>query len=391
MENKMKERFISESVNRIRPSLIREISTLAEKFDDVIPLGIGEPDFHTAAPICEGALKDALAGATHYAPIKGDPELIDALKTYLNSQYPMDIEAKNLIVTGGGMGALIACFRTLFNSGDDILVPGPYFPAYRAQIELAGGNLVHIETTFEQGFQITMDAVKKALTPKTKAIIINSPHNPTGTVIPAETLDALADFAKEKNLMVISDEVYDRLLFDGLSHESIASRPGMTERTIIIGSFSKMYAMTGWRVGYLIAPDWFINEMSKVVMFYTACAPSVSQRGALAALRMDQSWVGEMREEFQQRRDLVYGALSRMKGIRVHEPKGSFYIFPNVAGVAEDSTQFAFDLLEKEHVAVVPGAAFGPSGDACVRISFTVDQKRLTEGMERMARYIENR
>ena len=391
METDMKERFISGSVERIRPSLIREISTLAKQYDDVIPLGIGEPDFHTASPVCEGALKDALAGATHYTPAQGDPELVDALKTYLNGRYPIDIEASNLLVTGGGMGALIGCLRTLFDPGDDILVPDPHFPAYRAQIELAGGNVVYIETTFDQGFQITMDAVEKALTPKTKAILINSPHNPTGTVISGETLDALAEFAKKNDLMVISDEVYDRLIFDGLSHDSIASRPGMAERTIIIGSFSKMYAMTGWRIGYAIGPDWFIKEMTKVVVFFTSCAASVSQRGALAALRMEPSWLRGMQEEFQQRKDLVYGALSRMKGIRVHEPKGSFYIFPNVSGVAADSKQFAFDLLEKEHVALVPGIAFGPSGTPCVRISFTVDQKRLAEGMERMARYVESR
>jgi aspartate/methionine/tyrosine aminotransferase len=316
---------------------------------------------------------------------------VAALQDYLRGRFDYELATDELVITMGGMGALIAYFRTVLNPGDEVLVPEPHFPSYRPHVEWAGGRVVYVPTTFEQGFALTAEAVARSITPKTKVLMINSPNNPTGMVIHGRTLDDLASLARGNDLLVVSDEVYDRLIFDGLTHDSIIRRPGMKERTVVIGSFSKAFAMTGWRLGYAFGPGWLMKEMVKVVMFYTSCAPSVSQRAAVAALKQDPSVVEEMAEEFRLRRDLVYEGLGRIPGVRVHKPAGSFYIFPSIEEVTDDCQQFALDLLEQERVVVIPGRGFGPSGEGCVRIAYTVDRPRLAEAMERMARFIDRR
>jgi aminotransferase len=379
---------ISAVVRQIGPSVIREMALKAAAYDRVISLGIGEPDFHTDPDLCRRALRDALDGATHYTPSRGDPELLAALQEHLLEHYGYQLSAANLLITGGGMGALTGYFRTVLNPGDEVLVPEPNFPAYRPQVELAGGRAVGVPTRFEDGFELAVEAVERTLTPRGKVLLLNSPNNPTGAMIPGATLDRLAELVRERDLLVISDEVYDRLIYDGRRHESIYTRPGMEERTVVVNSFSKTFAMTGWRLGYAFGPEWLMEEMMRVVMYNTSCPPSVSQRAALAALQQDRSKSDAMVEAFRRRRALIYEALTGIPGVRVHKPAGSFYIFPSLREITENSERFALDLLDEEQVVVIPGTAFGPSGAHCIRMAFTVDLDRLAEAMARFARFV---
>lgn len=381
-------RWVARAVKELMPSKIREMSLRASGLEGVISLGIGEPDFSTPEEVCRRALEDALGGATHYAPSQGDPELLRSLREYLQDRYGLLLGEENLLVTSGGMGALTGFFRTVLDPGDEVLVPEPHFPEYRAHIELAGGKIVHVPTRLEEHFVPQPGQVEKALSSRSKVLLINSPNNPTGSVIPAAVMDHLARLAREADLLVVCDEVYDRLVFDGCSHQSMVTRPAMRERTVVIGSFSKAFAMTGWRLGYAFGPAELIREMTKVVTYYTSCASSVSQRAGLAALRSAEARVSEMVAEFQRRRDLVYKSLSEIPGVRVSKPLGAFYIFPNLESITQDTEEFAIQLLEQERVVVVPGGPFGPSGQGCVRMAFTVGMKELAEAMERFARFV---
>ena len=380
---------ISTAVSQIPLSGIREMWQRAAQFDSFISLGIGEPDFNTPKEICNQALQDALQGATHYTQSQGDAELLKAIQVYLHERLDEDLSLRQIVVTTGGVGGLTSFFRTVLNPGDEVLLPDPYFPPYRHHIEWVGGKAVHVQTRFENDFVPTPQALEAAITPKTKVLLLNSPNNPTGAVIPAETLDDIARIVVERDLLVLSDEVYERLLFDGKTHESIRTRPDMEERTVVVHSFSKSFAMTGWRIGYAFGPEWLIESMIKVVSSTTSCAPSVSQRAALAALRLDPKVVNAMFEEFQRRRDHAYEVLHKIPGVKVHKPKGTFYIFPDISQITQDSRQFALDLLDKEQVVVVPGEAFGPSGKGCLRIALTVNQKILKEAFKRIQRFID--
>lgn len=379
---------ISTAVSLIPLSGIREMWQRAAQYDSYISLGIGEPDFNTPKEICNQALQDALQGATHYTQSQGDAELLKAIQMYLHERLNEDFSLRQIVVTTGGVGGLTSFFRTVLNPGDEVLIPDPYFPPYRHHIEWVGGKAVQVKTCFENYFLPTPQALEAAITPQTKALLLNSPNNPTGAVIPAEILDDIARIAVEKDLLVLSDEVYERLLFDGQTHESIRTRPGMRERTVVVHSFSKSFAMTGWRIGYAFGPEWLIESMIKVVSSTTSCAPSVSQRAALAALRLDPEVINAMVKEFKRRRDHAYEALHKLPGVKVHKPKGTFYIFPDISQITQDSRQFALDLLEKKQVVVVPGEAFGPSGKGCLRIALTVNQKILKEALERIQHFI---
>jgi aminotransferase len=379
---------ISTAVSQIPLSGIREMWQRAAQYDNYISLGIGEPDFNTPKEICNQAFEDALQGATHYTQSQGDAELLKAIQVYLHERLGEDLSTRQIVVTTGGVGGLTSFFRTVLNPGDEVLLPDPYFPPYRHHIEWVGGKAVYVKTSFENGFVPTPQALEAAITPQTKVLLLNSPNNPTGAVIPAETLDDIARIVVEKDLLVLSDEVYERLLFDGLTHESIRTRPGMEERTVVVHSFSKSFAMTGWRIGYAFGPEWLIESMIKVVSSTTSCAPSISQRAALAALRLDPKVINAMVEEFRRRRDHAYEILETLPGVKVHKPKGTFYIFPDISQITKDSRQFALELLDKEQVVVVPGESFGPSGKGCVRIALTVNQEVLKEAFKRIQHFI---
>ncbi len=380
---------ISTAVSKIPLSGIREMWKRAEKFENVISLGIGEPDFNTPKEICQQALQDALQGATHYTQSQGDPELLKAIQMYLHGRLGEDFSIPQIVVTTGGVGGLTSFFRTVLNPGDEVIIPEPYFPPYRHHIEWVGAKAVPLQTRFEDGFLPTPEALEEAITPHSKVLLLNSPNNPTGAIIPAETLESIARIVLERDLLVLSDEVYERLLFDGRTQESIRTRPGMKERTVVVHSFSKSFAMTGWRIGYAFGPEWLIESMIKVVSSTTSCAPSVSQRAALAALRLDAEVIDAMAEEFRKRRDQAYEVLEKLPGVKVHKPGGTFYIFPDISQITQDSGQFALDLLDEEQVVVVPGEAFGPSGKGCLRISLAVKQQVLKEALERIQRFIE--
>ncbi len=385
MKNKL-----SQAVRQAPPSPIREMFTAALAYEDVISLGIGEPDFHTPVEVCRAALEDALAGHTHYTASQGDPELREALAGYLNPRYGSGLGRDDILITVGGMGALVAFFKAVCDPGDEIIVPEPYFPAYRAMIAFSGGTMVNVRTDFEDGFECRPEDIEKAITPRTKALLLNSPNNPTGAVIPGPTLDRIADLAEKHDLLVLSDEVYDRLNFDGRKHDSLYTRPGMAERTVVMGSFSKSFAMTGWRVGYVFGPREIVQGMMKVATVYASCPPSVSQRAALAALKQpDQVWQ-DMAAAFERRRDLAYEALSEIQGIRVNRPAGSFYLFPSVAGLTRDPLRFSLDLLEQEQVVVIPGQGFGPSGRDCIRLACTVDEPDLDRALGKIRRFCQS-
>jgi aminotransferase len=379
---------ISKAVSQIPLSGIREMWKRAAEFDNVISLGIGEPDFSTPKEICDQALRDAIGGATHYTQSQGDPELIKAIQQYLHNRLGEDFSTSQIVVTTGGIGGLSSFFRTVLDPGDEVLLPEPYFPPYRHLIEWVGAKAVHVQTSFENGFTPTPEALEAAITPSSKVLLLNSPNNPTGAVIPAETLHNIARIALERDLLVLSDEVYDRLLFDGAAHESIRTRSGMRERTVVVHSLSKSFAMTGWRIGYAFGPEWIIESMIKVVSSCTSCAPSVSQRAAIAALRLDETIINTMVAEFRARRNQAYEALKDLSGVRVHKPAGTFYIFPDISLITNNSFQFALDLLKEEQVVVVPGETFGPSGKGCVRLALTVNRERLSMAMERIRRFI---
>jgi len=378
---------VSKAVSSVRPSVIREMALRAAKLDNVISLGIGEPDFATSVKVSRQALRDAVRGATHYTPPQGDPELLEALTGHLQRRFGYRLQKHNILVTAGGMGALTAYFRTVLNPEDEVLVPEPYFPSYRPQIEWTGGKVVEVPTSFEEGFILDPQAVERCMTPRSKVLLVNYPHNPTGTVLPGPNLDDLAYLAREEDLLVVSDEVYDRLLYDGVRHESLFTRAGMESRTVVVGSFSKSFAMTGWRLGYALGPEWIIKEMTKVATYYTSCASSVSQRAALAALQQAPSISEAMVEQFGLRRELIYGVLLDLPGVRVHKPIGTFYIFPSLEDITDNTEEFALKLLEDERVVVIPGAAFGPSGVQCVRMAYTVDRPLLKEALERFSRF----
>jgi len=351
-------------------------------------MGIGEPDFTTPDEISQAALNDAQAGHTHYTSSRGDPELLEELGGYIYGLYGLTLNPENLLITTGGMGGLIAFFRTVLDPGDEVLVPEPYFAVYGRNIEFAGGTMVPIPTSFEDGFNLRIEAVERAISPRSKVLLLNSPNNPTGAVVPGSTLRELARLAQEKDLLVLSDEVYNRFIFDGQTHESIYTLPGMAERTCVVDSFSKSFAMTGWRLGWAFGPEWLMSVMRMVAGYSTISASSVSQRAALAALRLDPAVVEGMVQEFGRRVDLVYQSLQSMPGVMVHKPAGTFYIFPNIGEITTDSRDFASRLLEQEQVVVFPGVAFGPSGKSCLRLACTVPKPKLEQAMERLSRFI---
>ena len=368
------------------------MSGLAQGHDNVITLGIGEPDFNTPAPITKAAFCDAQNGHTHYTHSQGDAQLLKALAMHIQKNMGIELPPDQFLVTHGGMGSLTAAFRTLLEPGDEVIIPEPHFPDYLAHITFAGGKILRVPTRFDEDFIVSPPALEAAITPKSRIILLTSPNNPTGAVIPGPILDEIARIAIKHDLIVISDEVYDALTYEGVPHESIYTRPGMAERTLVIKSFSKTYAMTGWRIGYSFGPKAIIENMLKVVNYSTACASAIGQRGALAALTMDTTVLGEMKHRFKDRIDLVCSRLEAMPGIRARRPRGSFYIFANIQPVLEktrmNSREFAMGLIQEKQVVVVPGYAFGEQCENFIRIACTVNRKKLSEAMDRLNDYL---
>ncbi len=379
--------FVSQRVQSIPPSGIRKFFDIAATMDDVISLGIGEPDFVTPEPLLKAGITALHGGETHYTSNSGLIELRQALSEHLNKMYGVRYDPESeLLITVGVSEALYLAVNAVLDPGDEVIVPEPCFVAYVPEVVLAGGKPVTIATHVEHAFQVTGVAVEEAVTERTKAILLSYPNNPTGAVMSRERLLEIAGVAAKHDLLVISDEIYDQLVY-GIEHVCFASLPGMRDRTITLGGFSKDYAMTGWRIGYAAAPAEILAAMRKIHQYTIMSAPTVAQVAALAALAEGQPYVEEMRAEYNRRRELIVSGLNEL-GLATFEPRGAFYAFPSVRASGMDENSFAETLLSAERVAVVPGTAFGASGAGFVRCSYATAYEKIEEALERIERFM---
>jgi len=378
--------FVAKKVQAVPPSGIRRFFDIAATMDDVISLGIGEPDFATPPSIVRAGIDSLESGATHYTSNSGIVELREALSDHLFGLYGVRYDpATELLITVGVSEALYLAFAATLDHGDEVVVPEPCFVAYNPEVILAGGTPVNVCTTVEDNFQVRADMVREVLTANTKAILIGYPNNPTGAVMSRERLMDIAGVAEENDLLVISDEIYDRLVY-GTEHVCFPTLPGMRQRTILLGGFSKAYAMTGWRIGYIAAPPPLLAAMRKVHQYTIMSAPTIAQYAALEALRHGEEAVQEMRARYDRRRRLIVDGLNSI-GLTCFEPKGAFYAFPSIAATGMTDEEFSERLLMEEKVACVPGSAFGASGAGHVRCSYATAYSQIEQALERMARF----
>ena len=378
---------VAKRIADIPPSGIRRFFDIAATMKDVISLGIGEPDFVTPQPVLEAGIASLRRGETHYTSNSGITELRQALSNHLMRRYGLRYNpADEIIISVGVSEALYLALVAVLNAGDEVIVPQPCFVAYGPEVTLAGGQPVYLATRVEDSFQVSAEDIERAITPRTKAVLIGYPNNPTGAVMSRAALEQVAQLAERRDLLVISDEIYDRLVY-GVEHVCFASLPRMRERTITLGGFSKAYAMTGWRIGYAAAPAAVLAAMRKVHQYTIMSAPTTAQVAAVTALAEGEAFVEQMVREYDRRRQLIVGGLNHL-GLTCFEPRGAFYAFPSVARSGMDDTQFAERLLEEERVAVVPGAAFGAAGAGFVRCSYATAYEQIEEALNRMERFL---
>ncbi len=372
----------------IPPSGIQKFLDIINCMPDVLSLGVGEPDFITPKHIREAAVASLAEGRTKYSPNAGLTELRELLWQHLEKLYGVAYDPNHeiCVVVGVSEGLQDALIATL-NPGDEVIVPEPCFMAYRPNVIFAGGVPVVVPTYYEHDFAVTAEDIARRLTPRTRGILLSYPNNPTGAVMPLDELLRVAQLAIEHDLLVYSDEIYDRLVY-GVAHNCVASLPGMWERTILLGGFSKAYAMTGWRVGYVAAPAPLLHGIFKVHQYVTMCAPTVSQYAAIEALKNGESDVQAMVAEYNLRRRTIVDGLNRI-GLPTFEPRGAFYCFPRVKDTGMTSAEFAERLLLEEQVAVVPGEAFGECGNGHVRVCYTQPVEKLEEAVRRIERFVE--
>ena len=379
--------FVSERIASVPPSGIRRFFDIAATMEGVISLGIGEPDFDTPEPIVQAGIEALKRGETHYTSNSGLMELRRALAEHLDQMYGQTYNpASEILVTVGVSEALYLAFAATLDPGDEVIIPHPCFVSYAPEVVFAGGVPVVVPTTVENDFQVTAEDIVAAITPRTKALLIGYPNNPTGAVMSRERLNEIAAIVKQHNLLVISDEIYDRLVY-GVGHVCFPSLPGMYSRTVLLQGFSKAYAMTGWRIGYIAAPAEILGMMRKVHQYTIMSAPSVSQYAALAALREGEPYVQEMVAEYDRRRRLIVDGLNEI-GLKCFEPQGAFYAFPSIEITGMDGNEFAETLLHEERVAVVPGSAFGEAGQGYVRCSYATAYEKIEEALERLHRFV---
>lgn len=379
--------FISEKVARTPPSGIRKFFDIAATMDNVISLGIGEPDFITPAPILEAGVDSLHRGETQYTSNSGTIELREALSRHLNERYQVPYAAESeILVTVGVSEALYLAMTAVIDPGDEVIIPEPCFVAYAPEVVFAGGVPVTVPTYVTDDFRVTAETIEKAITPQTKAILIGYPNNPTGAVMTREVMTDIAALTIEHDLLVISDEIYDRLVY-GIEHVCVPSLPGMRDRTILLGGFSKDYAMTGWRIGYTCANPDLLAAMRKVHQYTIMSAPTTAQAAGLTALEQGEKYVEEMRQEYDRRRRLIVDGFNTL-GLDCFEPKGAFYAFPSIAASGMNSDDFAWTLLEEQEVALVPGNAFGESGNGFVRASYATAYEDIEEALNRIESFM---
>lgn len=369
----------------VKPSGIRRFFGLADKMGDCINLSVGEPDFCLPDHVLGAITGAAESGKTHYEPTNGIPELRLALARKALSDYGLDYDPNSeIMVTVGGSEAIFATLFGLINPGDEVLIPDPGFVLYEPCVRMVGGTPISIPLLEERDFRLSVDDVTSLITDKSRVIIVNSPNNPTGSVLKHDEVAALARIAVERDMIVISDEVYEKIVYDGAKHYCVAIFPGMRERTLVVNSFSKTYAMTGLRVGYVYGPCEFISALWLVHQYSVACVNSLSQYAALAALEGSQGFVKDMVNEFDKRRHLVYKRLNAIDGFQCGMPNGAFYAFPNISAFGMSSEEFAGSLLKDTHVITVPGSAFGSYGEGYIRISYAAAYEQLEEALDRI-------
>ncbi|MDP3397437.1 MAG: aminotransferase class I/II-fold pyridoxal phosphate-dependent enzyme [Methanoregula sp.] len=379
--------FVSERANKIPPSGIRKFFDLALSMDNVISLGVGEPDFRTPWNICESSIYSIEQGNTSYTSNKGLPSLRDALSWYLGQHYNLPYTSSDeIIITSGVSEGLDIAIRSVIDPGDEVAIAQPSYVSYAPCVTLSGGRPVPVRCTEEDHFKLNPDALQEQITPKTKALIINFPNNPTGAVMNGSDLKAIADIVIDKDILLISDEVYAELTYEG-THVAAATVSDLWERTITLNGFSKAYAMTGWRVGYLCAPKELCDAALKIHQYIMLCAPVMGQVGALEALRSAEEDKNSMVNEYRLRRNMFVAGLNRI-GLTCHVPEGAFYAFPSVKETGLSEVEFAERLLKEQKVAVVPGSVFGDGGEDHLRCAYAVSRKDLTEALGRMETFI---
>lgn len=383
--------FLSKRAKNIPPSGIRKFFDLASKNKNVISLGVGEPDFITPWEIRASSINAIKKGYTQYTSNKGLPELREQISLYLKNRFSVDFSADLTVITVGASEAIDITLRAIVNEGDEIVVPDPSYVSYKPCVELLGGTAVSVPCDGANGFKLTPENLESVITEKTKAIIFPYPNNPTGGIMEREDIQKLVPVILKHDLLVISDEIYAELTY-GVTHCSIASMPELKDRVVLISGFSKAFAMTGWRVGYVCAPEPILSTLLKIHQYTAICAPILSQYAALEGLlrgaQDNMHSVSVMKEEYDKRRKFMHGAFIDM-GLTCYEPKGCFYIFPCVKNTGLTGEQFATQLLNSKGVAVVPGNAFGEFGKDYIRVSYAYSMQNLIKAMEKIKEFVE--
>jgi len=383
----MRQSYLSQRVADLKPSGIRKFFDIVATMHDVISLGIGEPDFTTPRPILDAGIRSLENGDTHYTSNAGILELRQALSAHLQRLYGVSYDPlTETVITVGGSEALYLSATALLDLGDEVIILTPCFVAYQAEVLLAGGVPVEVPCRLENNFDVDPDEVRAAITPRTKAILIGFPNNPTGAVASCERLLEIARMAEEHDLIVISDEIYDQLVY-GVEHVCFPALPGMRERSILLGGFSKDYAMTGWRIGFAAAPEHLLKGMMRIHQYSVMCSSTTAQKAAHEALRNGEPFVKQMVAEYDRRRRLIVDGLNTI-GLKTFEPRGAFYAFPYIGGTGLDEETFASRLLDEERVAVVPGSAFGKGGEGFVRCSYATGYDKLEEALDRIDHFV---
>jgi len=384
-----RKKYVADHIEVLPKSGIRAFFDLVSTMKNVISLGVGEPDFSTPWTMREAAIYSLERGRTSYTSNLGTPELRQAICQYVSNHYQVSYNWQNeCLVTIGVSEALDIVMRAIINPGDEVIYTEPCFVSYPAEIAMAHGIPVAVPTYEKDAFALDPEKLRSCITPKSKALLLNFPCNPTGAVLPAKEMEEISRIAIENDLIVITDEIYSELLYEG-EHRSIAALPGMRERTVFLHGFSKAFAMTGWRVGYACGPAEIIDAMMKIHQYSIMCASVMSQEAALEALKNGEKEMENMRESYRERRNLIVDGFNRM-GLPCLMPKGAFYVFPNITSTGMTSEEFARKLLEKEKVAVVPGNAFGSSGEGFIRCSYATSIKQIQVALERIGHFLKS-
>lgn len=381
------EKFLSETLRDIKPSGIRKFFDLLADMGDVTALTVGQPDFVTPWHIREAAIDSLERGHTYYTSNSGLPELRSEVCKYMKRRFELDYSTDEVLITVGGSEAIDVAIRALTNPGDEVIIPMPSFVCYEPIVRMTGAVPVIINTKAENGFKLTAEELSAAITERTKLLVLPYPNNPTGAILEKSELQALAAVIRDRDIAILSDEIYAELTY-GKRHVSIASIDGMRERTVIASGFSKAYAMTGWRLGYLCGPSVWLKQMTKLHQYAIMCAPTMSQFAAVEALKNGDGDIAEMTAEYDRRRTVIYEGLQEI-GLPVMMPEGAFYIYPYIGGFGLTSEEFCERLLKEEKCAIVPGTAFGECGEGYARISYAYSVRHIEEALEKIKRFVE--